>query len=388
MNWDDTIVDAAETDTGMRRPINQDRFTKVRATNPDAWKRRGHIFMVADGMGAHAVGELASKMACDNIPHTYYKIRNGTPEEAIKKSYQEVGSEIHRKATANREFQGMGTTCSSLILLPEGAMIAHVGDSRVYRVRDSRIDQLSFDHSLVWEVVRLNRLTHEEAQQVVPRNVITRSLGPEPKVEVDIEGPHPVMTGDVFLLCSDGLSGPVNDLEIGVFSSQFHPNDACRYLIHLANLRGGQDNITAVIVHIGAWEPPKPSTDEMRIKGEKEPGKSFSLGSAFKGALSRLKRAPKTPVVEEHLYRSCVCAVDRHLVDQLIDQVRRSQAQALEQQWAIDWPRLASYRREADEARAAGNLWESLHKVGESIALLGLGGRVHKKKLASPEPVS
>src|SRR5947209_3709513 len=243
VNWEDAIVDAAATDTGMRRSNNQDSLAVVRASSPEKWRNRGHVFMVADGMGAHAVGELASKLACDNIPHHYNKAKNGTPAEAVVKAYKDVGALIHAKATANRDFQGMGTTCSTLILLPAGALIAHVGDSRVYRVRNGRIDQLSFDHSLVWELVRRNHLTPEQAGKAVPRNVITRSLGPDPTVDVDIEGPLPVEQGDIYVLCSDGLSGPVGDAEIGAFAANFHPEDACRFLIHLANLRGGHDNI-------------------------------------------------------------------------------------------------------------------------------------------------
>ena len=131
---------------------------------------------------------------------------------------------------------------------PEGALIAHVGDSRVYRIRNQRIDQLSFDHSLVWELVRRNHLTPEHANLAVPKNVITRSLGPDPAVEVDIEGPLNVAPNDVYLLCSDGLSGPVSDPELGAFAGNFHPDDACRYLINLTNLRGGPDNITVIVV--------------------------------------------------------------------------------------------------------------------------------------------
>ena len=210
MNWDDIIIDAAATDTGMRRSNNQDSHSAVRASNVEMWRQRGHLFMVADGMGAHAVGELASKMACDNIPHYYNKTKAGTPAEAISKAFREVGALIHGRATANRDFQGMGTTCSSLLLLPQGALIAHVGDSRVYRVRRGRIDQLSFDHSLAWELIRRNHLSPENAHLSVPKNVITRSLGPEATVEVDIEGPLAVEHGDVYLLCSDGLTGLVD----------------------------------------------------------------------------------------------------------------------------------------------------------------------------------
>ncbi|MGE3819665.1 MAG: PP2C family serine/threonine-protein phosphatase, partial [Isosphaeraceae bacterium] len=152
MNWDDTILDASATDTGMRRSNNQDCHAVVRASNAEAWRQRGHLFMVADGMGAHAVGELASKMACDNIPFHYNRAKASSPTEAISKAYREVGALIHGRASANREFQGMGTTCTTLLLLREGAIIAHVGDSRAYRVRRGRIDQLSFDHSMVWEL--------------------------------------------------------------------------------------------------------------------------------------------------------------------------------------------------------------------------------------------
>src|SRR3954453_23013589 len=184
----------------MRRANNQDSYAIVRAMTREAWKLRGHLFMVADGMGAHAAGELASKMACDNIPHNYHKSKTGTPTDCLIKAYREVGGQIHAKATANKDFLGMGTTCSTLILGPDGALIAHVGDSRVYRVRRQRIDQLSFDHSLVWELVRRNHLTSEQARVSVPKNVITRSLGPEVEIEVDIEGPLAVEVGDVFLL--------------------------------------------------------------------------------------------------------------------------------------------------------------------------------------------
>jgi protein phosphatase len=200
-------------------------------------------------------------MACDNIPHNYSKSKTGTPSEAITKAYREVGALIHSRASANRDFQGMGTTCSTLLLLPDGVLIAHVGDSRVYRIRNPRIDQLSFDHSLVWELVRRNHLTPEHANLAVPKNVITRSLGPDPSVEVDIEGPLAVEPNDAFLLCSDGLSGPVTDPELGAFAAHFHPQDACRYLVNLANLRGGHDNITVLVLRVGDWVEPDSELD-------------------------------------------------------------------------------------------------------------------------------
>lgn len=384
VKWDDVIIDAAATDTGMRRSNNQDSYAIVRAPHAEAWRQRGHVFLVADGMGAHAVGELASKMACDRIPHNYMKTRAGTPAEAIVKTFRDVSAEIHSKATANREFQGMGTTSSALLLLPDGALIAHVGDSRVYRVRDRRIDQLSFDHSLVWELVRRNHLTSEQARISVPKNVITRSLGPEAEIEVDIEGPLPVELGDVFLLCSDGLSGPVEDHELGAFAGNFHPRDACRYLVSLANLRGGLDNITVLIVRIGPWVDP----DSAEL--HQQPAAALAVDGAVHGSwrdrLSGLFRGRKrsaAPVVEEHLYRSADCPLDENLVIRLDELTRAAQEQAIEQAWAIDWTRLAALRRQQAEARAARNDWVTLRKVGEIISMLGQGARFHRKAESS-----
>jgi len=378
VNWDDIIVDAAATDTGMRRSNNQDSHTIVRASKVETWRSRGHIFMVADGMGAHAVGELASKLACDNIPHNYNKTKVGPPAEAITKAYKQVGGIIHGKAAANRDFQGMGTTCSTLLLMPEGALIAHVGDSRVYRIRNGRIDQLSFDHSLAWELVRRNHLSAEQATKAVPRNVITRSLGPDPSVEVDIEGPLPVEPGDVFLLCSDGLSGLVEDPELGAFGGNFHPQDGCRYLLQLANVRGGHDNITVVMARIGPWVDPDSDADLAALP-------SPSAGSAKKGWIKGLSgliaTKKKVEPIEENLYRSCDCPISPELVDRLTELVARTQQNAVEQTWPLDWPTLANLRRDAASDRSAGRLRRSLRSIGEAIDLLGQAGRLYKKTI-------
>jgi PPM family protein phosphatase len=386
VNWDDTIIDAAATDTGMRRANNQDSHTSVRASHAAAWRSRGHVFMVADGMGAHAVGELASKMACDLIPHTYLKTRSGTPSEAITKAFREVSSLIYSRASANRDFQGMGTTCSALLLLPEGALISHVGDSRVYRFRQNRIDQFSFDHSLVWELVRRNHLTSEQASLSVPKNVITRSLGPEVDIEVDIEGPLAVLPGDVFLLCSDGLSGPIEDPEIGAFAGNFHPRDACRYLISLANLRGGLDNITVQIVRIGQWIDPDSAEVQNQQTNEPANGGSRdhqSLISRLAGLFKPGRRAATISGDEEHPYRTAECPIDDALIDRLEDLTRNSQEQAIAQAWSVDWTALATLRRQAADARSAGNRRLALRKIGEIMTLLGEAARFYRKTVGT-----
>jgi protein phosphatase len=382
VNWDDTITEGAATDTGMRRANNQDSHAIVRATNVDLWRQRGHLYMVADGMGAHAVGELASKMACDNIPFSFNKSKAGNPADAITKAYRETGALIHNRASANKDFEGMGTTCTTLLLLPEGALIAHVGDSRAYRVRKGRIDQLSFDHSMVWELMRRNLLPPDQVNSAVPKNVITRSLGPDPTVEVDIEGPLAVEPNDVYLLCSDGLSGPVQDPELGAFAENFHPNDACRYLVSLANLRGGPDNITVVLLRLGPWIEPDTAADlkaSSVVAGVNHAGKprgwKHSLSTLFQGR----SRQSAVATVDHEPYRTAACPIDLEMIERYHDLTRRVQNHAVEHAWKLDWTTFAAYRREEAEAKAAGNLRRTLKAIGEMMALLGVAARFARK---------
>lgn len=377
VNWEDIIIEAGATDTGMRRANNQDNFAIVRAANPETWKLRGHVFMVADGMGAHAVGEMASKLACDNIPHSYLKARAGTPEEAITQAYQQVGTQIYNKAEANPDFHRMGTTCTSLILGPRGAMIAHVGDSRAYRIRQGRIEQLTFDHSLIWELIKKGHMKPDQISKAYPKNVITRSLGPEPTVEVDLEGPVPIEQGDIFVICSDGLSGPVTDPEIGAIADQFHPEDATQYLIHLANLRGGTDNITVVIARIGPWVEPGTTDENGQLTG-----KPKAKGSRLLGLLGSLRgRGKAEPEVEEQIYQSADCPVSPRLLANLNEVVKQSQAAAVEQTWSLDWPELAQIRKQAEADFTDGRQRDALRNLCEAVARLGMAGRLHRREM-------
>ncbi len=235
----------------MRRAINQDSLSVMPAESQTAWEKQGHCFVVADGMGAHAAGELASKLAVELIPHHYRKASDQSPAESLHKSIAEANAEIFRRGQANIEFRSMGTTCSVLTLLPEGAVVAHVGDSRVYQQRGDQLYQLTFDHSLVWEMQAAGEVTDETARSgVIPKNVITRSLGPNANVQIDLEGPFPIKTGDRFLLCSDGLSGQITDEEIGALLRILDTEQAAKMFVDLSNLRGGPDNITAIVVEV------------------------------------------------------------------------------------------------------------------------------------------
>jgi protein phosphatase len=241
---------ASHTDVGIRRSHNQDAHALMPAKDDEHWRQVGHVFLVCDGMGGHAVGELAAKIAVDNIPHIYSKYAHDGAPGAIRRAFTEANSIIHTRGMQNREFKGLGTTGIALVLRPEGAWIGHVGDSRAYRIRGGVIEQLSFDHSYLWELARRQRKDPEELTGI-QSNLINRSLGSLPSVEVDIEGPHPIEKGDIFLLCSDGLSGQVKDREIGAVATALPPAEAVRFLVHLANLQGGPDNTTVIVIRVG-----------------------------------------------------------------------------------------------------------------------------------------
>jgi len=405
----------------MRRSNNQDAFRILTANQVDQWRSRGHLFVVADGMGAHAVGELASKMAVDSIAHTYHKLVHLPCSQAIVKAVQDANTLIHNRGTANREFQGMGTTSTSLVLLPEGAMIAHIGDSRAYRVRNGHIEQLSFDHSLMWELVRRKQLTYEQARVMVPGNVITRSLGPEPEVDVDIDGPQPVQPGDVFVLCSDGLSGQVNDADIGLLARHLSAQEACQYLIDMANLRGGPDNITLIIVRVE--DPAGDSSKEKSSQiGPKRPLRNFSTlflilgivnlvgcavlaitdklmfgtfgavglgflaGAGFNGIavlfvgllwrfLTRPRAEPEPQPAATPFRPPTRCTLDKKVIDQLNARLHQLRAIAVEQAWNIDWTEFFAHRNAVDKHSQAGDFTSALRELCLAQHLLSVGQR-------------
>ncbi|WP_231615455.1 PP2C family protein-serine/threonine phosphatase [Novipirellula artificiosorum] len=235
----------------MRRANNQDSLACLPATTAERFQDRGHLFVVADGMGAHAAGEMASRLATDHIAMQYFRSPLDDCSEALRAAVAESNAEIFRRGQQNPEFHNMGTTASSLVLMPRGAIVAHVGDSRVYRLRAGMLEQLTFDHSLVWEFEASGNIDPDSAiGHSIPKNVITRSLGPNQVVDVDIEGPFEIFANDRFLLCSDGLSGQVEDEEIATLMDCLPEDLATRVMVDLANLRGGPDNSTVIIVRV------------------------------------------------------------------------------------------------------------------------------------------
>lgn len=255
MGKGNTLLYHERSDVGRKRSNNQDSATVMTAQSPAEYRNRGWLLVVADGMGAHLGGEEASRIAATRVPELYAESGpQRSPPLALRKSLQQVNREIHRKGERDPAFRGMGTTCSVLVLLPRGALIGHVGDSRIYRIRGSRIEQLSRDHSLAWEIAAAAGPTSDEGSAAVPKNIITRSMGPHDEVEIDLEGPFPIELGDRFVLCSDGLSGSLRDEEIALLVTELPPEEATAALVGLALIRGAPDNTTVIVATAGREE--------------------------------------------------------------------------------------------------------------------------------------
>jgi len=254
----------AKTDRGRTRDHNEDRFLVADLTHREASLQpavrehevgeRGSLFIVADGMGGAAAGELASEMATETIYDQMTRVwtaeRQATPQRfayRLKEAVEAANARIHAHAKTHPELRGMGTTTTAVGVLGDHLYLTQVGDSRAYLVRDGRAFQLTKDQSLMQRLVEAGELTEEEAAHSERRNIILQALGPDPKVNVVLTH-EAVRRGDMLVLCSDGLSGQVKKEEIAaVASGERDLRAACERLIALANERGGPDNITVVI---------------------------------------------------------------------------------------------------------------------------------------------
>lgn len=225
------------TDTGRQRPANEDSLL-VRAP----------LFVVADGMGGAQAGEVASHMAVESFKHGLPN--RADPQGSLVELAEQANARINERSRSDARHAGMGTTITAAYVGEQDVSIVHVGDSRAYCLRDGELLRLTDDHSLVDELIRQGRLTPEEAEEHPQRSVITRALGPEPTVEVDVRS-FRGRAGDVYLLCSDGLTTMVGEEDLArVLSEHDRLRDAGRALIAAANEAGGKDNITVVLARL------------------------------------------------------------------------------------------------------------------------------------------
>lgn len=254
------IVSCGITDIGRKRQRNEDSYLV---------NDKIGLYIVADGMGGHAGGEFASKIAVStveeiirgedrvksNVPADSYldstvsATTESVEQDRLKDAINRAGNMIVRRAFEDPELKGMGTTSTVMFISEDKAYIAHVGDSRAYCVRDNEIIQITEDHSLVHEQLKSGLITEEEAKTHQLKNIITRSVGVQEDVEVDTIV-WKIQPGDAYLLCSDGLSNMMNDDEMQEIISKSDVEQGARDLVDLANSRGGEDNITLILLKV------------------------------------------------------------------------------------------------------------------------------------------
>jgi protein phosphatase len=233
------LVFAERTHPGLKRSKNEDAVGHLLTP----W---GGVFVVADGMGGHRTGEVAARLAVESILGHFHEAEPSP--KALLEAFERANARIHQEAQ-RPENRGMGTTATCLLLDLPYALVAHVGDSRAYLLRGEEFSLLTEDHSWVAERVRQGLLTVEEARTHRWRNVITNALGSFPQARVDLLGLK-LSPGDTFLLCSDGLSGVLEDRTLKEALKNFPPEEAARRLVELANEWGGPDNISAIVVRV------------------------------------------------------------------------------------------------------------------------------------------
>ena len=240
---------ALATDVGCVRELNED---SVRVAHPpdESGADKGVLIIVADGMGGHAAGEVASQTAIDEVPARYFGSDKPT-DAALRAAVEGANGAIYGAGQKNAAMAGMGTTLTCLLIRGDQAWCAHVGDSRLYLVRGGAIYQMSEDHSAVGELVKRGLLTASEVRGHPQSNIILRALGTQPKVEVALwDEPFPLRNRDIWVLCSDGLSDLVEESEILDDVTRFDGETAGQKLIERAKAVGGHDNISVILVEI------------------------------------------------------------------------------------------------------------------------------------------
>ena len=299
------------TDVGRTREHNEDAFVVADLSKNDASLQpsvrkhrvgpKGTLFMVADGMGGAAAGEIASQMATEIVLR---ELRanwlNADKESAdyfatcLKRAAQSANQAIHGYASSHQEFRGMGTTATIAGLLADTLYLCQIGDSRGYLVRDGVAKQITKDQSLMQKLIEAGELTEEEAAQSERRNIILQALGPEANIKVDLTYQR-VRRGDVLVLCSDGLSGQVTRDQIGeVINSDPDLVSACKKLIDLANEAGGPDNITVICARFEGG-----GLNDMEIEGDEVGHRVFATtdgGSTPPMPMERVFEAPTAPM--------------------------------------------------------------------------------------------
>ena len=248
------------TDRGCVRERNEDYYCYFEPDDDAVFGARGRLIVVADGMGGHEGGEIASGIAIETVRDVWAG-GSGDPGEDLLNALSKAHAAIQEYAREHPELAGMGTTCTAVAVIGDRLTYGHVGDTRLYLIRKGEIRRVTHDHSLVQRLVDSGAITVEQAAEHPDRNVLVSALGMRGSVTVDVpEAPIPVEPGDILLVCTDGLHGLVSDAELLDAATRNSPREACQFLVQLARERGGPDNITLQIVRLdGAAAAPEAS---------------------------------------------------------------------------------------------------------------------------------
>jgi protein phosphatase len=245
------ITASVLSDVGCVREANEDNGRHIKPVDSALKENRGVLTIVADGMGGHASGEVASQMAIELISEFYYADTESPTIEALRDAIQQANAEIFWVSESDEAYFGMGTTLIALVLLENTGIVAHVGDSRLYRLRGDELALLTMDHSQVMEMVKEGIISVEEARHHQDKNVILRAVGTQKEVEVEVSKEFLIKPDDQFLLCSDGLTDMVDDKEIReIWTRAKNIHEASEGLIERAKENGGHDNVTVAVVKV------------------------------------------------------------------------------------------------------------------------------------------
>jgi protein phosphatase len=243
---------AGLSDVGCQRENNEDRYSYWEPAGDAEFQRKGRLLIVADGMGGYEGGQEASRIAVETIEQFYAESAGADPQPVLLDALEAAHRRILAHAGAHPALHGMGTTCTAVVLLNDRLYYAHIGDSRLYRVRNGSLSRLTHDHSYVGRLVATGVISSAEAESHPQRHILTAALGAGNEISPDSPlQPVALEAGDIFLLCTDGLWGVVPEDEI-LTASAGEPEDVCRELVQSAKDRGGPDNITLQVVHVSA----------------------------------------------------------------------------------------------------------------------------------------
>src|SRR5579862_3520915 len=242
---------ACLTDVGRQRTNNEDSYLYWEPDTDEEFRRKGRLAVIADGMGGYEGGQEASRLAVETVRHVYDSAFATDPQETLLGAFASAHANIHRYAEEHPQFHGMGTTCTAVSLVGRELSFAHVGASRLYRVRPDSVTRLTRDHSYVGRLVESGIVRSEDAESHPQRHILTAALGSGAEVTPHVpENPIALEEGDLLLLCTDGLWGQVPDQDLSHIAQSNAPAQACQKLVKMALARGGPDNITVQLLRI------------------------------------------------------------------------------------------------------------------------------------------